>query len=335
MCFSLFCITSCIDDPEIQEDTPEGNFEALWRIVDTRYCYLDSKNINWDSIYAAYTLRLPSVGNDKIALFDLMAEMLAELKDGHVNLYSSFDRSRYWKWFTDYPSNFNSGVVYGKRYLGDNYRIAAGLRYARIENGRIGYVYYSSFSDTFTDSNMSDILSYFQNCEGLIIDVRNNGGGYADLSDRLASYFMDSTRVSAYIKHKTGAGHSAFSKPTAIKTTSHKTIQWRRPVVVLSNRMSYSATNLFVCRMKPHFMIVGDKTGGGGGLPMSSELPNGWMIRFSASPMYDADMNDIEWGIEPDIRVDLKPEDADAGIDTIIESAIELITNEQNSIHIP
>ena len=51
--------------------------------------------------------------------------------------------------------------------------------------------------------------------------------------------------------------------------------------------------------------IIGDQTGGGSGLPFSSELPIGWSVRFSASPYYDARMKQIEFGIEPDIYVTL------------------------------
>jgi len=75
----------------------------------------------------------------------------------------------------------------------------------------------------------------------------------------------------------------------------------------------------------PNAIIVGDKTGGGGGLPFSSELPNGWMVRFSASPMFDSDMQNTEFGIEPDYTVNLSIFDMQKGIDTIIEKAIALI----------
>jgi hypothetical protein len=324
--FAAFLFPSCINEPVSEPDTYKGNFESLWKIIDTKYCYLDYKNINWDSIHTVYKARVDTV-TDQYRFFDMMGRMLGELKDGHVNLYSDFDKSRYWKWFTDYPSNFNSSLVFSDRYLGDDYRIAGGFRYKKIANGNIGYMYYSDFSNEFTDTNISLILKYFSECKGLIIDVRDNGGGYLDLSEDLASYFFKEEEITGYMIHKTGTGHSDFSKPVEIKTPAHETIQWQRPVVILTNRMSFSATNSFVCRMKlaPNAMIVGDKTGGGGGLPLSSELPNGWMVRFSAEPMFDAGMNQIEWGIDPDVKVSLSATDEANGYDTIIEKAITLI----------
>ncbi len=315
-----------MNEPESEPNTHLGNFEALWKIIDTRYCYLDYKKINWDSIHAVYQTHVTETV-DELAFFDLLGSMLAELRDGHVNLYSNFDRSRYWKWYTDFASNFSSSLIFSNRYLGENYRIAGGLRYAKIDNDNIGYMYYSSFSYGISDANMLYVMNYFINCKGLIIDVRDNGGGSLEYSENLASYFFKNDQVTGFIRHKTGIGHSDFSEPVEIRTYAHKTIQWQRPVVVLTNRMSYSATNDFVNRMKmaPRAIIVGDKTGGGGGLPFSSELPNGWMIRFSASPMYNSNMENTEWGIEPDVIDSLTISDQVKGIDTIIEKAITLI----------
>jgi C-terminal processing protease CtpA/Prc len=100
---------------------------------------------------------------------------------------------------------------------------------------------------------------------------------------------------------------------------------------VLTNRQSYSSTNDFVGIMKAfsNVTLVGDRTGGGSGLPMSLELPNGWSVRFSSSPMYDADMQCNEFGIDPDVKVDITSEDYNRGVDTIIETARKLLNNEE------
>jgi C-terminal processing protease CtpA/Prc len=100
-------------------------------------------------------------------------------------------------------------------------------------------------------------------------------------------------------------------------------VRWQKPVVVLTNRRSYSATNDFVNRMHclPQVTLMGDRTGGGSGLPFTSELPNGWSVRFSASPIYNAQMEHIEFGIDPDVKVDISSEDYQRGVDTIIEEA--------------
>lgn len=97
--------------------------------------------------------------------------------------------------------------------------------------------------------------------------------------------------------------------------------------MVLTNRRSYSATNDFVNSMRqfPLVTTLGDKTGGGSGLPFTSELPCGWGIRFSASPMFDPLMQQLEFGIDPDVKVDMTVEDMARGRDTMIERACEIL----------
>ena len=83
-------------------------------------------------------------------------------------------------------------------------------------------------------------------------------------------------------------------------------------------------------KQMPKAVIIGDKTGGGSGLPFSSELPNGWSVRFSASPMFDPYMNHIELGIEPDIKIHMTSDDMMNSKDTIIEIAREYLKNQKD-----
>ena len=75
----------------------------------------------------------------------------------------------------------------------------------------------------------------------------------------------------------------------------------------------------------PLVTIMGQPTGGGGGLPMSSELPNGWSVRYSASRTYDAEGGDIEQGIKPDLTLSFEREAAIRGYDTMIEGAVSYL----------
>ena len=192
----------------------------------------------------------------------------------------------------------------------------------------MGYISYTSFSNGVGEGNLDEALSYLAICNGLIIDVRNNGGGNLTYSTRIASRFTNGRVLTGYIQHKTGTGHSDFSDPEPIYLDPSDGVRWQKKAVVLTNRHSYSATNDFVNAMRylPQVTIVGDQTGGGAGLPFTSELPNGWTVRFSASPHLDADKQHIEFGIEPDVWVDMTEEDEANDIDTIIETARRLIS---------
>lgn len=320
---SVLLFTGCYraDDPGTD---PYANYDALWKIIDEHYCYLDYKQLDWDALGARYRARLtPDMGTK--ALFEVLDSLLFQLRDGHVNLIAAHNVSRYDFW-ADSPRNFSEALLESDRYLGRSYKQAAGLKY-RVLSDNIGYIYYESFSSGIGDGNLDEVLADLSLCNGLIIDVRHNGGGLLTYASLFAARFTNEQVLTGYIRHKTGPGHSDFSDYYPVWLEPSSGIRWQKPVVVLTNRHTYSAANDFVCQMKalPQVIIVGDSTGGGGGLPFSSELPNGWSVRFSASPQYDRDRNQTEWGIAPDIRADLDPADVLRGEDTLIELARQLL----------
>ncbi|ALO48109.1 S41 family peptidase [Hoylesella enoeca] len=322
---TIVCI-SCVDETEFDND-PRGNFEALWRMIDEHYCFFDYKRqtygLDWDAVHKKYAPQFNnSMSEDQ--LFEVLGNMLAELRDGHVNMYSRFNLARNWSWHENYPSNF-SDTLYNK-YIGTDYRQTNGLQY-RILDDNIGYLRCASFQNGLGAGNLDEILSYFAPCNGLIIDIRNNGGGLITSAETLAARFTNKELLVGYMQHKTGKGHDDFSSMREQRLRPARGIRWQKRVVVLTNRRVYSAANEFVKYMRccPKATIVGDKTGGGAGLPFSSELPNGWSIRFSACPMYDKDRNSTEFGIEPDYKVGLTMTDITQGRDAIIEYARNLL----------
>lgn len=315
--FSFF--TSCFKEDDLSENTKKGNFKALWTILDQNYCFFEYKDIDWNEIHTRYSDRITENMSNE-ALFEVLGEMLAELQDGHVNLYSAHNVARYWKWYEDFPDNFDAKIQ--RNYLGTDYGIASGLKYKILEDN-IGYIYYESFSSGLGDGNLDEVLSRMSICDGIIVDVRNNSGGELTNSDKLASRFFNQKTLVGHFQHKTGKGHNDFSKPFDKYIEPSNRIRYQKTIAILTNRRSYSSTNDFVNAMRyaPYSIIIGDRTGGGSGLPFSSELPNGWGVRFSASPMTDADMNQIEFGIDPDIKVNMSDADMDHGKDSIIERA--------------
>lgn len=329
--FTLFLICtnmliSCIDTDE-HVDTPTGNFEALWKIMDEHYCFFDYKQheygLDWDEVYNKYKVRV-SDKMSSVQLFEVLTDMLAELRDGHVNLTSAMDYGRYWTWREAYPQNFSDTLE--RRYLGTDYMIAGGMYY-KVLDDNIGYIRYDSFSSPVGEGNLDEALSYMLLCQGLIIDIRNNGGGDLTTAERLAGRFVQEKTLIGYIQHKTGKGHQDFSslEPRYLEPSSN--MRWHKPICVLTNRSVFSAANDFAVMMHtlPNVTLVGDHTGGGSGLPMSSSLPNGWNVRFSACPMYDAQKRQTEFGIDPDISVGLTDEATLAGRDNIIEKAREVL----------
>lgn len=316
-----FC--SCQRGETEYDDSPQTNLDALWTIIDQQYCFLDYKEkelgISWANLHAKYSARLnPKMSRSQ--LFEVLCQMLGELKDGHVNISTSLDLGRNWSWKDDYPLNLDEELR--NTYLETDYNLSSGLKY-RILSDNIAYVVYESFQNSIGEGNLDDMFFSLRMCNGMILDIRGNGGGELSNVEKLASRFTNEKVLVGYRSHKTGTGHTDFSPLEAEYITPSKGVRWQKPCVVLTNRSCYSAANTFVRDMKemPMVTVMGDQTGGGSGLPFTSELPIGWSIRFSASPSYDVQKQQIEFGIAPDISCSLDAGKAAQGIDSMIEEA--------------
>jgi len=326
----IIALTAC-GEIEEYDNNPRGNFEALWNIIDTHYCFLRDKNVDWDEIHSRYSQRISDQMTPQ-QLFDLLSEMLAELKDGHTNLSSPFASSYYREWWSDYPQNYDARIV-RQYYFNFNYRSLGEFEYGLLPDN-IGYLHYSTFSSGLGNGNIDLILNYFNNARALIFDIRDNGGGNLTNVEALVKRFIDKRILAGYIIHKNGPGHDDFDEPYAyyINPIGDSHLVWKKPVVILTNRSTFSAANNFVSIMKyiPGVTIVGSATGGGSGMPFNSELPNGWNIRFSACSILDCRGMSTEFGIAPTegCSVDMDPQAALDGHDTILDFAIDYINSQ-------
>lgn len=320
-------------------------FDHLWKTVDEKYSFFTDKNIDWDAAREEFRPKAIKARNS-IELFNVLADMLSILEDGHVNISAGIDVSRNWDWYLQYPSNFNFDLI-ERNYLvpSTDYQISGPIHNTIIDS--VGYMYYNSFSSNVSTSLMDYLVMKFLITEqknsyeinsldgpvaGLIIDIRNNGGGKINNAFTIVNRFAtEKTKVADWF-YKTGPGHDEFSEAEEkfIEFEGDEDYKFNKPIVVLTNRGCYSAANFFASMMSylPNVTLMGDQTGGGGGLPISNELPNGWHYRFSSTRTLDAHGKNIEFGIKPDVAVSLDSADLILGKDRMIEEAIRFIKNQ-------
>lgn len=332
----------------IKEDPEPENaeiFDHLWETVDQKYSFFTDKNIDWDSARNAFRPQAIAARNS-VELFNVLADMLFILEDGHVNISAGIDLSRNWDWYLNYPSNFNFDLI-ERNYLvpSEDYEISGPLHNTIIDS--VGYMYYESFSKNVSTSLMDYLVLKFLIEErdgsyqinsldgpvaGLIIDIRNNGGGSISNAFTIANRFADEKMKVAEWFYKTGPNHDDFSQAEEkfLEFEGDEENKFTKPIVVLINRSSYSSSNFFASMMSflPNVTLIGDQTGGGGGLPINNELPNGWRYRFSSTKTLDANGYNIEFGVKPDIMVELDSADLANGKDRLIEEAINFIKNQ-------
>lgn len=309
--------------PAQPSNDPESNFEVFWQTMHQRYAYFDLKPADWQALYQHYRPQIDAHTSPE-NLFAIMDTMLYQLEDGHVNLISDFNLSRNWQWYLDYPDNFDFDLV-ERQYLGVGHRIAGGMRYAWLQDS-IGYLYLSSFSSSLSRAQLDAVFRYFKDSRGLIIDIRHNGGGSVSRAYALAQRIVRKRQDVLTRFYKTGPGPDQFALAGNIAIGPSDQYNYRGEVALLTNRRSYSAANSFAAILSSldHVRLIGDQTGGGGGIPLDYELPNGWRFRFSATrEVKKENGRPLELGIPPDIALDLDTNALLQGRDVIIERALQ------------
>ena len=184
----------------------------------------------------------------------------------------------------------------------------------------------------FLEASEQVIVNRYKDCKGMILDLRQNGGGSSANAEKLLSIFDCHGQVLHQVQMKAGPSHDAFTEPYLVRAADSSMFgqnYYNKPVAVLVDRGSFSATSFFALDTKSfdNIKLFGDYTGGGLGLPNGGALPNGWTYRFSISRTLTADGQHPEWenGVPPDVRVLLDPAMTAQGIDNIIEAAADWI----------
>lgn len=165
---------------------------------------------------------------------------------------------------------------------------------------KIGYISISIFSSVSAKqfkSNLEKIEK--EGIDSLIIDVRDNNGGYLSSVTDITSYLLPRGKIIYQVQKSN----------SKIKTTKDKTIAKREyPIAVLVNENSASASEILAGAIKESYngYVVGMKTYGKGTVQQVSELSDGSMIKYTIENWLTPNGNWInEKGIDPTDEVEL------------------------------
>ncbi len=334
----LFVLTSCEkiffkDDPV---NNAVNNFEIFWNDFDKYYSQFQIRQINWDSIYIKYRPEI-SENSSEQQLYSVLSKIVTGINDMHVSLFTPLGNAT---WKNPYPANYPSSFLIAKNLKLNPIYLNSAIGYEKFRNHNIGYIQILTFMTQGNASNGTDprfnkidiILDQFKELDGIIIDVRMNGGGNSSYGDLIASRFADEKRLYSRHRYKNGPGNNDFSEWKNWYIEPDGKLQFTKPVVVLTSRKTSSSAEDFVMAMQvfPHVTIIGDTTGGGTGSPIRRELRNGWNYRLSTSYAMNTDNIIVDGqGIPPDITVLTSVIDSINGIDRICEKGIEIIEQKQ------
>lgn len=169
-------------------------------------------------------------------------------------------------------------------------------------NKKIGYISISIFSSITTKqfTNALDKLNK-ENIDGLVIDVRDNGGGYLSVVTDIASEILEKNKVIYKLEKD--------EKISEKKDNTKAKLEY--PVAILVNSNSASAAEILAAAIKESYdgFVVGTNTYGKGTVQQTTTLPDGSMVKYTVQKWLTPDGNWIDGkGVEPTDYVELSDE---------------------------
>ena len=323
--FSLFGCENQFDNSGNKD--PLYNFDAFRTELDRNYSFFNYVDFNLDSIYSEYRQQLDDNTTEN-ELFQIFHNILNLFNDAHTNIYTPLGVGGNIAYFSAFRLNQIDEIQsYFETYNTSN-RI---FNYGELKDCDLGYINIRTFGEENSNYQKFDsLLKLFQVKKGLIIDVRSNQGGFISSVKEVTSYLSDSSVEVCKYRFKNGPNHEDFSSWINFKINpAGNGHSFTKPIAVLTNRMSYSATEWFVLSVAalPNVTIVGDTTGGGSAITLTRELPNGWFLRMSNTQTQLPDGRDFQFtGLYPDYPVWISKADASKNKDAILETAITLLS---------
>ena len=196
------------------------------------------------------------------------------------------------------------------------------VNYQMLDGG-IGYIEVTQFIENTDEAFVEAVDSLeAQKMKGLIIDLRDNGGGLVDSCVNMVSRIIPKGDMVTYTETKKG-------QRDEYKSNSDKTVSV--PIVILVNENTASASEIFTGCLRDYKLAksVGVKTYGKGIVQSIIPLGDGSALKFTVSKYYSPNgINIHETGIDPDIKVEMTEDEIkaareDPAKDTQLQKAIE------------
>jgi len=188
------------------------------------------------------------------------------------------------------------------------------------EEGTVGYVELNQFGDgTVRDVRNALQELVKQDIQGVILDLRYNGGGYLDGAIEVASFFLKKGKiVSVHRRGEEVATHYAFGDPIVPDL----------PMVILINEGSASASEIVAGALQDHerATIIGAQSFGKGTVQEVLDLPGGSSVRITVAKWKTPNGNDLSAeGVSPDIAIEMTQEDYAEERDPQKDAAVEFL----------
>ncbi|WP_323756526.1 S41 family peptidase [Roseivirga sp.] len=332
MMASLSSCTNLILD-EDEPNTQSNNFEIFWNDFDKHYSLFTIRNINWGELYETYRPQI----NDNISdeeLWNILSNLIEHLDDSHTVLYDG-NGNRYRSGYTlnqQSTTEISEELIVSK-YLDSVTEVPSEdhLSFGKVKDKDIGYIYLGTM-DGQNPAAIDNVINELKDYKAIILDLRQNTGGDDRYSSRIAKAFSDGEHFIYTVQTRNGLDHDDFDEKKEYRTYSNEENPYLKPVVVLTDRKTISAGEIFLLHMKSFEQVVqiGDTTAGDFSTVSNMRfLPNAWHYQYSIQKFLLPNGESLDGiGHAPDIYVKNSQADISASNDKVLEKAIQYLFDE-------
>lgn len=195
------------------------------------------------------------------------------------------------------------------------------LEWKLIDND-IAYLHIYQFNQVLTSDFIKAAVEILNSpAKKIIIDLRNNPGGYLDISVDVAGWFLEKNNVVAI--EDFGA-----NKDQTIYKNERRGDFSQYPIVVLINQGTASASEIMAGALRDNrnIKLIGEKSFGKGSVQEMVDLRGGSEIKITIAKWLTPKGTSIsDTGLEPDIKIERTEKDYEENKDPQLEKAIEIV----------
>lgn len=187
----------------------------------------------------------------------------------------------------------------------------------------IAYIKIYQFSEKLSDDFEKAAFEILKSpAKKIILDLRNNPGGYLDQSEKIAGWFLKKGEI-VVIEDYGGKKQNEIHKAKGNEKFSNY------PIVVLINEGSASASEILAGALRDNrgVILIGQKTFGKGSVQQLVNLKKGGLKITVAKWLTPKGDLITDKGLEPDIKIEMTEKDYEENKDPQFEKALEIIKN--------
>jgi len=193
-----------------------------------------------------------------------------------------------------------------------------------IKNGNVAYIHIYQFDEQLPgDFRKAALEISSSSAKSIVLDLRDNPGGYLEVSQEIAGWFLKSGQVVTIEDFGKGREQKQY------KTEGNASLAGY-PLVVLINQGSASASEILAGALRDNrnVQLIGEKSFGKGSVQQVIDLRGGSFLKITIAKWLTPKGASIsEVGLDPSVKVSISDQDTQNNKDPQLDKALEIISN--------